>query len=284
MSKKLKKRVTGLICLATPFLHFYQTAQETKWLFALSGIVALPLLILAIMGILKGAFSLHPITYVVVVISALLAVIYLAHKLRKAGFRLPLRNLLKVMFKTDIKDWTERLKLPEFESEKLLIVRSVADEASGLLTSAQFAAWVGGQIWRTLGRIWRFVPPTIAVFGLVGGGAGFFLTEARADLYGDIVSLAVGLAMFAIGAVALVVLFLVALANAPFGYDALALSFRGQTAAADSPLGKALVVQLALSGFRHSEIYKADIAIEEVEAFIQSMGKVGSGNPAEKSE
>jgi Alpha/beta hydrolase family len=271
----LRERVSGVVCLATPFLHFFPATLGTRFLFFVAGVYFIGALFLVSVLLFLG---LPPVMFLVVVAAILVVLIFLLHKLRRMGLRFPPRKMLREMFKADIEQLEKELELPELERQKLFIIKPVADEAAGALVSSQFSAWVARQIWGFLGRFWenKFIL-AIGAFVVALWGVAFLLPASFHQSLSTIGLVIIVAIMTAVGIVASLLLLIIILANGSFGYDALALAFRGQTAAESSPPGKAVVVSIALSGFRHSEIYKDCKAIDQVATFI-------SGEPPRASQ
>jgi hypothetical protein len=135
----LKRSIAGIACLATPFLNvrrrdlgplgqFYIIVSGAV-LFGISIPFLLDLLPLSTPGWLEWIFSMS-------LAPAAFLLVFLMVRWQKWGDGLP-----------------QRFAFPEIEPSRLLIIRTIGDEAQAALAGAQFVGWLSKRFWLPVSRL-----------------------------------------------------------------------------------------------------------------------------------
>jgi hypothetical protein len=286
----LRRKLAGVVTLATPFLQLTPRAlpRFLLWLGLITGGVAL--LVAGVHLVYRDGTAWVLVVTAVVLLGFTLCLLIsissvLAYRVRK--FRAV--SLLKLRRREFLDEELRRFRHPPIDFEKLLILRPVGDEASGGLVAAQFLSWAFTSFMRFLEwvrkkalALWRggvtvvgFVVLAVLIVGLFGVKARELIPSLgpAEDLVGIIGSLFLSGGAVALGMAALMGTFLLLLATAPFGWDAIFWSLFAATTAEPSPPGPSRVVQVGMdlddhTGLVHSRIYENSEAIREIANWI----------------
>ncbi len=274
----LRSAISGVVCLATPFLHVEHNPLRRGLLFPLVLMYAVfpPAGVYTIAWLMRnGSSILTPTdTFVFWCLSAAAVALlvpvamFMSALLRARPDRLVWRGLRRVV--TDPAGVAHELALPTLGPERLLAVRISGDEAAGGLVASQFFAWLLREAWRPLTQLWDWLDRVYRRLLLYLGVAVTFLLMVG-SLAGitEMVVLAlyglVGLATMVIALATYVVLVLLLLVHAPMGVDAMLGSLNLQTWAEPTPPDEAMVFHVirgqSISSakrkrqWRHSAIY-----------------------------
>jgi len=255
--KKLRGRIEGLVCMATPFLCPRHRVLPRD------------LLVVSIIGMIFSAFGIDFATslgrwlYIAfVAVFVLLALVVLGFHL-KFGDEPPKR--------------LKELSLAKIRPDRLLVIRPSGDEASGLLRASQFLTWVLSRIWGLLTSIlsflFAFVLLSIFARTLISQLPGMEDPVNRFnEVYGAWLDPSVSI--FIVPAVA--VIFLMILARLAFGWDAIGWIANVETMAEDSPPGMARVILLPPHvqkrwSLAHTQIYNREETVEWISHWVKEI-------------
>jgi hypothetical protein len=128
---EVERALTGVICMATPFLYFRRSTSA-------SGLTALGVLfwVLIIVLLLAGTLMTHLNELGLTVPEWVYGV---SITLLLSGFVIWVTRLTEAQDRLDL---LERLSLPTLDRDKLLLIRSVGDEATGALAGTAMATWL----------------------------------------------------------------------------------------------------------------------------------------------
>jgi pimeloyl-ACP methyl ester carboxylesterase len=159
-SPPISEMVSGIVCLSTPFISPRDRASDATYLaggpFGAWGFVAL--LATCTIWLLLGASRLSPLW-------RLWSAAFAAGFVTSPVFWV----FHSRWYATRIDGLKSKMQLPDTLPCGVLILRAFADEATGVLVSAQFATWLAEQIWRAL--LWpykRYIAFTKQERGLFG--------------------------------------------------------------------------------------------------------------------
>lgn len=280
----LRKAISGVICLGTPFLHMQRNVLPRS-------LLVVSLLWLGICSTIAVSYAFNPPedllvkwlvgATVVLVFPVLLLLVLTLWKGR--GERFGLRSFLD--FRRDPASYLKSLSFPTFKPEQFVAVRITGDEAAGVLVASQFFAWLFRAVWTRLAPAWEFfdryrgvLAGSLGLVLLASFGAtwlGVISEEWKVNIGGLVliflyVSGGVGIV---IGLLAYATLVLLLLMHLPFAADAMFASFNVQTTAEPTPPGPATVYHVTpvddATGSRHSELYKNSRVIDFVGDWIR---------------
>jgi len=286
----LRRKLAGVVTLATPFLQLRARALP-RFLFWF-GLLAVSFALLAagLHLVYRDASAwLLVVTAVVLFGFTLCLLIFVSSVLAYRVRQFPAVSLLKLRRRVFLDEELRRFRHPPIDFKKLLILRPVGDEASGVLVAAQFLSWAltsymrflewvrkkAWALWRGVVVVIGFVLIAVVVVNLFGVKARELIPPlGQAEPWvGVIGSLFWSGGAVALGMAALLGTVLLLLATAPFGWDAIFWSLFAATTAEPSPPGPSRVVQVGMdlddhTGLVHSRIYENSEAIREIAKWI----------------
>jgi hypothetical protein len=299
---QLQARIDGLICLATPFLevrprHLPRPLFWTVGLYLTIALLEIVAIFLHRIGATSNPhLSTDPLLLVLLLIGALAivppALLLVTSLLMGRDARFSLWEFLKGPRPAQ-SELVNALRLPVLGTKKLLIVRPRGDEASGVLISSQFSAWILSEIWRYLDAALLMVKRMARVAGIVlviALGIWFLAFMMMGWNIGIIpksfagLNLLLGVGIELIGWFACFILGLILFSQFPFGFDAMCMSLELETTAEASPPGEAHVFQVSTTeprlpnakGLAHSRIYENEDVVDAIADWINSRRRSSS--------
>ncbi len=282
----LRKRVHGLVTLATPFVvaRPKPLPRGLLWSGATATLLAVAVWVVWILKRDEGSWWAMPAatTVLATVLTFLFLVVTSAMSYSIGGKGL--RKRLGLLGKTRAHGEIARLAFPPMEQNRMLVARPIGDEAGGVLVTSQCLSWVLSRCLSTLAAIGRFTKTNfkrlIVVLMLTMAGSGWILSDTHEGYFKDwmdehvvsLVMLIPGLGGAALGSVMLLAMLLLLLAAVPFGWDAMVFALHSSTYAEVAPPGHHTVLHVDVGGpgLVHSAIYDDPGTAEEVATWIAS--------------
>lgn len=280
---QIRRRISGVVCMGTPFLHMEHRPLPRGLLSAL-------VITLGILGVIATSYLFtppqDPLTKSVVYLSlSLLSMVLFLWGVLRWRARGLIGSTDLPDSKSDPEGFLHALSLPNIDPDKLLSVRITGDEASGVLIASQFLSWLLRVLWNSLQWFWeRFNRNYGIAIGILGVGVmgvmalgwlGAIPMEAAVSL-GSIAAFialtAIGLVFLVIGLITYFMIVLMLLARLPFSEEVRLSRIQFQVAAEPTPVGEACVYHVKpdinATGKRHSQVYENAEAINFIGAWI----------------
>lgn len=256
---KVRKRIDGLVCMATPFLLPRRRVLQPA-------LLIFSVLFFVIFAIFRDLSPLqHGLAIGFAVTYALLALIVLVSRV--------------LLGKEALDRRLHKLSHARLERDELLVIRPSGDEASGALRASQFATWLLGKIWGFLSVVWRwFFAIGMAVLFLVRPAVGRIVgatdNDAFVDRFNKVYSDYADPVFMFLMAAAAVMFILMVLARLVFGWKAFRWVIDIETTVEDAPAGSSQVIVLPTESadtwrLAHTEIYDRPETIDGLARWVK---------------